>query len=64
MSIDRLAIKSGVSGNSIKSMESGVSNATVTTLERVLNTLALDLEVVDSVLGSPTPLAIMREQRA
>lgn len=58
-SISTLADLAMVSDGTVKNIEKGTTNVSVANLERVLNALEYDLEVVDANIGS-TNLEIVR----
>lgn len=59
LTFKELAARAGVPVSTVKSMELPDANPCVNALEKVLNALRYDLEVVDADFGSPTPLAIV-----
>jgi transcriptional regulator with XRE-family HTH domain len=63
-SILGLSIKAGVSENTIKNIEASRGGIAVDNLERVLNALSYDLEIVDAIYGNEAPLAIARDDNA
>jgi len=57
--LSSLSNKSGVPVSTIKSVEELASNPFVGTLEKILNALRFDLEVVDADYGAPNALGIV-----
>ena len=59
LTLNALSKRSGVPVSTIKSVEELTSNPYVVTLEKILNALRFDLEVVDADFGSPNPMGIV-----